>query len=173
MRPPHRIKQQPNTLPEEGEFLLPLFRKEKKDELQKKRRPVAFRLNDLCSFHHHRYRSGRYGNRRIHKFSQNDVVRSDLVEISSAVSQYNYDIGEYPTNLTALTSKKNGKGPWLDELKKDPWNQDYQYKISSDKKRYAVWSKMKDGKGATPDVNTPANNTKASATGKSIYVIGH
>ena len=105
--------------------------------------------------------------------AKNDVVRSDLVEISSAVSQYNYDIGEYPTTLTALTSKKNGKGPWLDELKKDPWNQDYQYKISSDKKRYAVWSKMKDGKGATPDVNTPSNNTRASATGNSIYVIGH
>ncbi len=105
--------------------------------------------------------------------AKNDVIRSDLVEISNAVSQYNYDIGEYPTNLSVLTKTKNSKGPWLDELKKDPWNQDYQYKISSDKKRYVVYSKMKDGKGSAPDVNTPSNNTKASAKDKCIYIIGH
>ena len=105
--------------------------------------------------------------------ANNDVVHADLVEISNAVSQYHYDIGEYPTSLSLLTKTMNGKGPWLDELKKDPWNQDYQYKISSDKKSYVVYSKMKDGKETPPDDNTPSNNTKTLTIDKCIYIIGY
>lgn len=114
---------------------------------------------------------GIFGFSEYVELAKHDVVQADLVKISAAVSRYNYDVGNYPDTLTKLTEKKDDDGPWLDELPQDPWHQDYEYKISSDKKRFAVYSKMKDGKASAPDVNSPKDNSKK--TGLALYVIAH
>lgn len=106
--------------------------------------------------------------------TRGDVVRSDLTSLCSAISQYHYEMDEYPSDLKALTKEKGQYGPWLDEIKKDPWGQEYQYEVSSDKKRFVVYSLMKDGANAKkPDVNNPTNNSNTSNGAKCMYVIGH
>lgn len=56
-------------------------------------------------------------------------AQSDLSAIGVAVSQYAFEVGEYPKKLDDLKEKKGQYGPWLKEIKKDPWNNDYQYKF--------------------------------------------
>ena len=66
-------------------------------------------------------------------------AQSDLSAIGVAVSQYAFEVGEYPKKLDDLKEKKGQYGPWLKEIKKDPWNNDYQYKFDK-KDGFVVYS---------------------------------
>lgn len=66
-------------------------------------------------------------------------AQSDLSAIGVAVSQYAFEVGEYPEKLDDLKEKKGQYGPWLKEIKKDPWNNDYQYKFDK-KDGFVVYS---------------------------------
>lgn len=95
---------------------------------------------------------------------------------ASAISQYRYEIGEYPKNLSDLTKKgtktKDGEdasnfGPWLPKIDKDPWNRDYQYETYSvngnEDDTFVIFSKGKDGNG-TYDKTTTSFNSNAIGT---------
>ena len=40
-------------------------------------------------------------------------ARGECSSIAAAVSQYHYEIGEYPASLKELTKKKGNFGPWI------------------------------------------------------------
>lgn len=113
--------------------------------------------------------AGLFGFREYVDLAKGDVVRADLTKISVAVSHYRYAKGAYPSSLSSLTSTSGDEGPWLDELPKDPWGHDYEFIVSSDKKRFAVYSKMKNNDASAPDVNTPTNNANKINLG--FYVL--
>lgn len=63
-------------------------------------------------------------------------TKSTLAKYATAISQYRFEMGEYPDNLTTLT--KNGDkdvndndasyfGPWINKLEQDAWEQDFIY----------------------------------------------
>ncbi len=113
---------------------------------------------------------GLYGFTDYVNSSKRNTAHADLVTISSAVSQYNYDLGVYPDSLSELTSSKsvsgNNYGPWLATLNKDPWGQDYQYSKTKDK--FVVYSSV--GKGITVDAKNPPE--KKSDT-QAVFVVSH
>ncbi|WP_462393203.1 type II secretion system protein GspG [Mitsuokella multacida] len=113
---------------------------------------------------------GLYGFTDYVNSSKRNTAHADLVTISSAVSQYNYDLGVYPESLSELTSSKsvsgNTYGPWLVTLNKDPWGNDYQY--SKAKNLFVVYSSV--GKGVTVDANKPPE--KKSDT-DAVFVVSH
>ena len=58
-------------------------------------------------------------------------TKSTVANYATAVSQYRFEIGEYPDNLTELTKKGNKDvdgndashfGPWLNKIEKDAWD---------------------------------------------------
>lgn len=63
-------------------------------------------------------------------------TKSTVAKYATAISQYRFEMGEYPDNLTTLT--KNGDkdvndndasyfGPWINKLEQDAWEQDFIY----------------------------------------------
>lgn len=76
-------------------------------------------------------------------------ARSETASIGTAIGQYKYEIGEYPPTLHALTSAGSGEyqqyGPWLKAIKKDPWDNEYQYAFSN--KGFVIYSYGSDEKG--------------------------
>lgn len=71
------------------------------------------------------------------------VAETDISNFRMAISKYNAEIGNLPTNLNELSERKNGKGPWLTDINFiDPWGEDYIYVVQE--KSYAVWSKGPD-----------------------------
>ena len=63
-------------------------------------------------------------------------TKSTVANYATAVSQYRFEIGEYPDNLTELTKKGNKDvdgndashfGPWLNKIEKDAWDKDFVY----------------------------------------------
>ena len=74
--------------------------------------------------------------------SKQSLAQADVNQIGAAVVQYHYETKKYPTNLSDLTKAGTGTykgfGPWLAELKKDPWGNDY--KIISDENGFVVYT---------------------------------
>ena len=88
-----------------------------------------------------------------------NTAKSDVATISTAISQYNFEMGHMPANIAALKSVEGQYGPWLPggELK-DPWGRDYQL-ISLNAHEYVVMSCGANGKndegykgGTTDDI---------------------
>ena len=85
-------------------------------------------------------------------------TKSTVANYATAVSQYRFEIGEYPDNLTELTKKGNKDvdgndashfGPWINKLEKDAWNQDFIYqkiKKGSKDNGFVIYSKGADNK---------------------------
>lgn len=115
---------------------------------------------------------GVFGYREYITSSRMDVVKSDLATISSAVSQYHYEMDKYPDSLNDLTKSEDQHGPWLNELKRDPWNHDYKFVVSKDKKRYIVYSTLENGNTNVPDVNNPTSSSNKGNKGNGLYIMG-
>ena len=70
-------------------------------------------------------------------------AQAETAVIGAAISQYSYDMNQYPDQLTDLTSVINGYGPWISVINSDPWGNPYQYK--HDTLRFVVYSYGEDG----------------------------
>lgn len=63
------------------------------------------------------------------------TAETQVKMLKMALQTYRLDVGAYPESLTALASApadagQYWDGPYLDEtLPKDPWNNDYQYRL--------------------------------------------
>ncbi len=99
--------------------------------------------------------------------SQQDKVADIFVKqtVKLGVVPYKLDLGNYPTTeqgLEALIKAPAGKevkwkGPYLEELPKDPWDNAYQYRFPGTKningaKGYDVWSLGADGIESADDI---------------------
>lgn len=67
-------------------------------------------------------------------------ARSVTAALGAAISEYYFEIGEYPESLDALTIRKGQYGPWVTSSTygKDPWNHPYVYLKNSN--GFAVFS---------------------------------
>lgn len=81
------------------------------------------------------------------------AVESDTGKISSSLGLFRLDNYKYPTTgegikaLVTSTGKKTWNGPYLDEMPKDPWGNEYQYQFPGTKNpnSYDLWSMGADG----------------------------
>lgn len=78
-----------------------------------------------------------------------NTAKTDVAAISMAVSQYKFEIGNYPASLNDLLVKVEQYGPWLSADIKDPWGNDYRYSYDNNTGTYAVWSCGSDGKDSS------------------------
>lgn len=96
-----------------------------------------------------------------------NAAKSDIASISLAVSQYKFEIGNYPVTLDELESAKDQYGPWLsDSSRVDPWGNDYHYAYIAAQKKIAVWS-------SGPDGNNNSGNAPTAFSGDDIGIFGH
>lgn len=77
--------------------------------------------------------------------------------IKSAIDQYEVDNGYYPKSLQDLIQQpnnaKNWRGPYLDKIPVDPWNDKYEYLFPGkhNPNGYDLWSDGSDTKSGTDD----------------------
>lgn len=86
---------------------------------------------------------------------QKDTARNQAKLIEQALDQYKLDTHSYPSTaqgLSVLTNPPKGK-PYMDNLPKDPWGNDYIYVIPGQKnpKKFDVRSKGPDGQEGNED----------------------
>lgn len=103
--------------------------------------------------------------------SKNATARAEISSIASAVSQYHYEVGSYPKKLDKLTDTEGSSdelGPWLPELKKDPWGHSYQYVYNDE--RFIVYSL---GKKGSASVNVKSDTSDTLRSKNVVGLIGH
>ncbi len=96
--------------------------------------------------------------------SKVNSARGECSSIAAAVSQYHYEIGEYPASLKELTKKKGNFGPWIATIPDDPWGNSYE--IVSTDNRFVVYAK---GSGTVASAKNASEDTIDSSV---AYVIG-
>lgn len=95
------------------------------------------------------------------------TAKADVSAIAIAVSQYKFEMEEYPQTLNVMTQKVEQYGPWLHEDSlKDPWDRDYQYSFDESNNSFAVWSYGPDGTNAS-------GSNPTEFTGDDIGILGH
>jgi general secretion pathway protein G len=88
------------------------------------------------------------------------AAQANVKLVESAIKYYQLHMNKYPTKLADLWEKPSDSaqadkwaGPYLEKLKPDPWDNEYQYaaqgKKNSDK--YDFWSNGPDGQSGTDD----------------------
>lgn len=65
-------------------------------------------------------------------------AHAELAALGTAISQYQFETGKYPDKLEDLKGTKGQYGPWMKEIHKDPWDNEYKYK--HDNKGFVVYS---------------------------------
>lgn len=96
-----------------------------------------------------------------------NTAKADVSAIAIAVSQYKFEMEEYPASLEVMTQQAEQYGPWLHEDSlTDPWDNDYQYSFDEAGNSFAVWSNGPDGTNAS-------GNRPTEFAGDDIGVLGH
>ena len=90
-------------------------------------------------------------------------LRNDLITLESAVKLYRLDTFDYPSTaqgLQALITNpqgvKNWRGPYIDRLPRDPWDQPYKYnRTSKYSQDFDIFTLGRDGieGGTGPDLD--------------------
>jgi general secretion pathway protein G len=61
------------------------------------------------------------------------TASAQISNLASALDSYRIDVGRYPETLQGLRENDTGRdawaGPYMRELPKDPWGNDYQYEV--------------------------------------------
>lgn len=77
----------------------------------------------------------------VGKDSQNKAI---VNTVASAVAQFKFETGDYPSQLNDLTIKKDIYGPYLlAENLKDTYDQPINYSFNAEQKKFMVWSNGK------------------------------
>lgn len=94
-------------------------------------------------------------------------AKTDTATISTAVGQYKFEHDAFPENLDVLTKKDGQYGPYLSkDILKDPWQNDYHYRVNTSTGRFAVWS---NGHNKANDTGSFTDSIK----GDDIGIMGH
>mgnify|MGYP001127040337 CR=1 FL=1 len=94
---------------------------------------------------------------------QEKIARIFVKEsIKAPLFQFRTDMGNYPTTeqgLQALYTAPSGagdrwRGPYVEELPRDPWENPYQYRSPGERNpdKYDIWSLGPDGKKSDDDI---------------------
>lgn len=87
------------------------------------------------------------------------ATSAQLKNLAAGIQNFELDMGSFPKSLDELVEdpgdNKSWKGPYLaqDEIPKDPWDQEYNYKAPGDKnkKSFDLWSNGPDKQENTED----------------------
>lgn len=72
-------------------------------------------------------------------YGRYNTAKADVATISTAVSQYYFEMNAMPANLNALTTKSGQYGPWLSsDALKDPWGNNYSFTNDATNKRFTI-----------------------------------
>lgn len=89
-----------------------------------------------------------------------NAATAQLSLVRSSIDRYRLDMARYPAKLEDLwveptdsTEADRWGGPYVEKLKTDPWQNDYQYMAEGkkNKDKYDFWSNGPDGKSGTDD----------------------
>jgi len=82
--------------------------------------------------------------------SREEIAKAQVEMLSSGVLAFKLDLGRYPETLEELikSSDARWRGPYLakQQVPKDPWNQDYQYKVPGEHGPFDLYSLGANGK---------------------------
>lgn len=101
--------------------------------------------------------------------AKSKTARLQIQDFEQALEIYSLDVGRFPTNeqgLEALVRKPSGatgwNGPYLkkNELPKDPWGNDYQYRYPGENVRFEVYSLGADGSPGGEGENADISNAQ-------------
>ena len=98
--------------------------------------------------------------------SKAQVAKLQIEQLGNALALYRFDVGLYPTTsqgLRALVEDPgipNWSGPYLEKnnVPKDTWGRDYQYRFPGDHGDYDLWSFGADGEEGGEGDNTDVNS---------------
>lgn len=89
--------------------------------------------------------------------------------VQTALTAYRMDVGEYPTTEQGLAAllrppartEARWRGPYLEELPMDPWNNPYQYRFPGTRNptRFDVWSTGPDPRNASGFIGNWRDNS--------------
>jgi general secretion pathway protein G len=94
------------------------------------------------------------------------AAKSDIAGMETALNMYEVDTGGYPSNLDALVNQPSNatgwKGPYLKQIKPDPWGNDYAYTFPAKKNAsgFDLMSAGPDGQAGNDDDITNWANTR-------------
>jgi general secretion pathway protein G len=88
--------------------------------------------------------------------AQNDVSAAQIKKFSEALELYKLSFRQYPNSsegLQALVQPKGNEEPFMKEIPKDPWNNEYSYVAPGQRNQggYDICSGGKDGVQGSPD----------------------
>jgi general secretion pathway protein G len=82
--------------------------------------------------------------------SKEEIGKAQVEMLSSGVLSFKLDVDRYPVSLEELVKSTDPKwrGPYLSKqaIPKDPWGQDYQYKVPGDHGPFDLYSLGATGK---------------------------
>lgn len=83
------------------------------------------------------------------------AAKADIANLESAIERFYINMDRYPSNeegLKALSDPPSGddkkwRGPYIKQVKPDPWGNVYQYRLpgTHGRNRFDVWSRGADG----------------------------
>lgn len=98
--------------------------------------------------------------------SKVNAAKNGAAAIATAINQYNFEIAQYPDNLSDLTTAQGQYGPWTTAATlKDPWNKNYNYTFNEAERSFAVWSSGQNGR------NESGANVSTGFSGDDIGII--
>ena len=89
-----------------------------------------------------------------------NAAKSNVPLVRTAIDMYRLDMNKYPTKLADLweqpsdsTASDKWSGPYMEQLKPDPWGNEYQYTAEGKKNanKYDFWSNGPDGQSGSED----------------------
>ncbi len=92
--------------------------------------------------------------------ASNQAAKAQAGLMADPLSRYRLDMNKFPLKLEELweepsdtTLQDKWGGPYVEQLKKDPWGNDYQYLAEGkkNKDKYDFWSSGPDGQSGTDD----------------------
>ena len=112
-------------------------------------------------------------------------AQADMAEIAQAVSHYHYDMGEYPDKLDDLTDTTSNEkaqyyGPWIAEIKDNPWKKGEKYQYHTYKKGnnkevgFVVYVPIGGGDGGSEpsSLEDASNYSSNHIKDKTLFVVG-
>ncbi len=89
-----------------------------------------------------------------------NAAKSNVSLVRGAIDRYRLDMNKYPAKLADLWEKPSDAsaaekwgGPYMEQLKHDPWDAEYQYTAQGKKNadKFDFWSNGPDGQSGTDD----------------------
>jgi general secretion pathway protein G len=89
-----------------------------------------------------------------------NAAKSNVSLVRGAIDRYYLDMNKYPTKLDDLWTKPSDStaadkwsGPYMEQLKPDPWDNPYQYTAQGKNNpgKYDFWSNGPDGQSGSED----------------------